>query len=158
MFRLNLGSGRHYWPNALNVDYDDRADLVGSVTKLSLPDDKVDEIYAIHLFEHIHRLEALDALKEWHRILKVGGKLVLELPCLDKICAMIVAGEEKPGLTLFGIFGDVREKSPYMLHRWCYSAKELAALMQEAGFTVEISDPVFHIVQRDMRVTGVKHG
>ena len=156
MLRLNLGSGRHYWPNAVNIDHDERADIVGSVEELNYPDESVDEIYAIHLFEHIPRVKAPEVLKEWRRALKMGGKLVIEVPCLNKIAAMIMEGEEKPTHTLFGIFGDVREESPYMLHRWCYTAKEMSALMIEAGLSVEVSEPVYHFAKRDMRVTGVK--
>lgn len=159
MLRLNLGSGRHPWPNARNRDYDERADEIGPVDKLpEYQDGSVDEIYAIHLFEHIDRMEAHLALTEWFRVLKDGGKLVLELPCLDKIAAMIVAGEDRVQCTLFGIFGDIREKSPYMFHKWCYTAKELCTMMQAAGFSVEVSEPVYHMKQRDMRLTGVKNG
>lgn len=157
--RLNLGSGRHNFPNAVNVDYDERADVVGSVTALSgFADESVDEIYAIHLFEHLPRLEVGEVLAEWRRVLKPGGKLILELPCLDKIAAMIVAGEDRPGFTIFGIFGDVREKSPYMFHKWCYTKKELSSIMQEMGFSTMVSEPVYHMKERDMRITGVKNG
>lgn len=159
MLRLNLGSGRHPWPNARNRDYEEGADEIGPVNQLpEYPDGSVDEIYAIHLFEHLSRLEAPHALREWWRVLKPGGKLVLELPCLDKIAQMIVNGEDRPGLTLFGVFGDVREKSPYMAHKWCYTKKELSSIMQEAGFSVTVSEPFYHVKERDMRITGVKNG
>jgi predicted SAM-dependent methyltransferase len=156
--RINLGSGKHYWPGFTNIDYDERADIVGPVTKLDFPDGSVDEIYAIHLFEHLPRLEVNETLAEWRRVLKVGGKLVLELPCLDKIAQMVVDGEDRVGLTLFGIFGDVREKSPYMAHKWCYTKKEVSSVLQESGFSVTVTEPFYHVQQRDMRIIGVKNG
>jgi hypothetical protein len=88
--------------------------------------------------------------------LKVGGKLFIEVPCLDKIARKIVSGVEDVHLTLFGIFGDVREPSPYMRHQWCYTMKELKTILEECGFDAEISDPTFHIKSRDMRATAVK--
>lgn len=154
--RLHLGNGRHYWPGFINIDGEGRTDIVADVTNLSLPDNYADEIYAIHLFEHIRRLDAPDTLKNWHRILKPGGKLVLELPCLDKMAQMIVDGETNIRLTLLGIFGDPREKSPAMLHQWAYTKKELIALLTECGFRAEYSEPVFHLQPRDMRITGEK--
>lgn len=157
MIRLNLGSGKHPWPNATNIDHDERADIVGPVDNLQMfNDEEVDEIYAIHLFEHLPRLGLSRFLNEWKRVLKPGGRLILEVPCLDKIAQMIVNGEENCAMTLFGIFGDVRLESPYMRHQWCYTAKELTDIIKGAGFHVEVSDPVYHVKRRDMRITGVK--
>lgn len=157
MIRLNLGSGRHNWPNAINVDLDPRADVVTAVGKLgAFKDGEVDEIYAIHLFEHLNRMELAPVLTEWRRVLRVGGKLILELPCLEKIAQMVVDGVEDVRLTMFGIFGDVREPSPYMRHQWCYTTKELSQILSQAGFKVEVSDPVYHVKRRDMRLTGEK--
>ncbi len=157
MIRLNLGSGRHPWPNAINKDYDERADMVGPVTELpEFEDGSVDEIYAIHLFEHLDRMKIDPVLAEWNRVLKVGGKLVIEVPCLDKIAQLILNGVEDCRLTLFGIFGDIREPSPYMLHKWCYTEKELSRIISESGFSVVVSEPIYHIKARDMRITGVK--
>lgn len=154
--RLHLGSGRHYWPSFSNCDSEGRCDKVTDVTKLDYPDNSVDEIYAIHLFEHISRLDAETTLREWRRVLKPGGKLVLELPCLDKMAQMIVDGEENIRLTLLGIFGDPREKSKAMLHQWAYTKKEISDLFYHCGFACEVLEPVFHIAKRDMRIVGRK--
>ncbi len=155
--RLNLGSGKHPWPNAVNVDFDERADIVGPVDSLpDFQDESVDEIYAIHLFEHLDRKEIGKPLAEWKRVLKKGGKLILEMPCMDKIAQMIVNGEDNVKKTLFGIFGDIREPSPYMRHQWCYTMKEIKLVLEEFGFAVEVTEPVFHFKPRDMRAIAVK--
>lgn len=157
LVRLNLGSGRHYFPNAVNVDFDERADIVGPVDSLpAFQDESVNEIYAIHLFEHLNRAELNKPLSEWKRVLKKGGKLVLEMPCMDKIAQMIVNGEDDARKTLFGIFGDIREPSPYMRHQWCYTVKEIKLILEECGFAVEVTEPVFHYKPRDMRITAIK--
>lgn len=154
--RVQLGNGRHYWPGFINCDSEGRCDQIMDVRKLDFPDDSVSEIYAIHLFEHISRLDAESTLLEWKRALKVGGKLVLELPCLDKMAQMIVDGETNIRLTLLGIFGDPREKSKMMLHQWAYTKKELTDLFLHCGFRCEVSEPVYHLPKRDMRITGIK--
>ena len=155
--RINLGSGRHPWPNATNIDLDERADIVSDVTTLPmLEDGSVDEMYAIHLFEHFDRMKLLPILTEWRRVLKQGGKLILEMPCLDKIAQMVVSGERNPKMTIGGIFGDVTDPNPYMRHLWCYSMFEICGILKEAGFDPVISDPTFHVKRRDMRVTAVK--
>ena len=157
LVRINLGSGKHYFPNATNVDLDERADIVHDVRTLPFfEDESVDEIYGIHLFEHFDRMGLGPILTEWRRVLKQGGKLILEMPCLDKIARMIVAGETDSRLTLKGIFGEVGHPNPYMKHQWCYSMKELYDIMKEAGFEPVIGEPTFHVKPRDMRVTAVK--
>jgi ubiquinone/menaquinone biosynthesis C-methylase UbiE len=154
--RLHLGAGVYYWPGFVNVDLVGDQDIVSDVKKLDLEDDSADEIHAIHILEHIHRMEADDVLKEWRRVLKKGGKLVLELPCLTKIAKLIVNGEKNMRLTLLGLYGDPREKKPYMEHKWGWSEEELGASLIEAGFRdIEFLSPVFHLEARDMRVTGV---
>lgn len=159
MLRLNLGSGRHCWPNAYNVDLDPRADIQATVDNLeTFKDGVVDEIYAIHLFEHLPRLDLSHYLDEWKRVLKDGGKLVLEMPCLDKIAQMILEGEENCAFTLFGLYGDIREESPYMRHQWCYTKKEIARILTGSGFDVEVTESVYHVNRRDMRVIAIKKG
>ena len=146
--RLHLGAGDKYWPGWINLDAD--TDL------LNLPYESVDEIHAIHLFEHFWRSESPLYLVHWFEILKEGGKLVLEMPSMDKIAQMIVDGEQEPRMTLLGIFGDERTNNPLMLHHWCYTEAELTFLLTKAGFKVEFMEPVFHYAVRDLRVEAVK--
>jgi len=154
--RLNLGSGRHYWPGFVNIDGEPPCDRTMDVTKLDYPDNSVEMIYAIHLFEHLPRQIAEDVLLEWKRVLVPNGKLVLEMPCMNKIAKMIVEGETDVNLTLMGIFGDWREASPAMLHKWCYTETEILHLFMQAGFVSSVSEPFYHKPKRDMRITGVK--
>jgi len=156
--RINLGSGVHPWPGFVNVDYDGDCDVVSDVTCLPMFGDKsVDEIHAIHLFEHIDRMKVQDAVAQWRRILKDGGRLILEMPCLDKIVSLICEGVVDPRLTLFGIFGDPRYESEYMRHRWCYTYAEIEEVLKHGGFEVSFEEPVYHKKQRDMRVIGVSN-
>ena len=132
------------------------------VRKLELPDDHADTAYAIHILEHFYRWETEDVLKEWKRVLKPGGKLVVELPCLDRILTYFkkCMEEKKPvneQMTMWALYGDPGYNDPAMVHRWCFSAYELKRIMENVGFKdVEISNPQYHHPQRDMRLTGFK--
>jgi predicted SAM-dependent methyltransferase len=155
--RLNVGAGDKYFPGWINVDLHGQQDVNSSVVKLPMESNYADEIHAYHLIEHLHRKDAMEAVIEWFRVLKAGGKLVLEMPCLDKIIDLIKAGEKNQRLTLFGLFGDPRDKKPDMLHKWCYSKGELYDLLNAVGFQdIQIKEPVFHIQARDFRVEAVK--
>ena len=118
-------------------------------------DGSVDEIQAIHLFEHLPRLEVESVLKEWVRVLKIGGKIVLEMPSMDKIAQLIVNGEKNIRLTLLGIFGDL-SNNPLMKHHWCWTNDEIEELFKTCGLEVAFKEPVFHISDRDFRIEATK--
>jgi len=154
--RIHLGSGDKHWPGFVNVDMIG-GDVQSDVRKLVFDNNTADEIHAIHLFEHLHRMDADNALKEWQRVLKPGGKLVLEVPCLDKIAAHIVNGTTDFTKTLFGLYGDVRLNRPEMLHQWCWSKAEIVQVLRVNGYTkIEVMEPYFHHPDRDMRVVAFK--
>ena len=160
--RLHLGCGDKRWPGFVNIDRNDdpimgEPDLKTDIRKMDLPDNHAEEIHAIHLFEHLPRMEADRVLNEWRRVLKPDGKLVIEIPCLDKIAQNIVNGEKNMRLTVLGLFGDPMDKKPDMLHQWCYSKHEIQTMLEGVGFrSVDIAEPKFHMAQRDMRVEAIK--
>ena len=65
-------------------------DYVCNANKLSMFDDNsVDVIYASHVLEHFYYNiddELTNTLKEWHRVLKIGGKLMISVPDLKTLC------------------------------------------------------------------------
>ena len=165
--RLNLGSGYKPLEGFVNVDLLDNwcntpPDVVHDITQpLPFDDESADEVHAYHVFEHFYRYEADAILMDWVRVLKPGGKLVLELPCLDKIVSIfhhcIKTQQELPeNLTLWGLYGDPKYANPAMVHRWCYSMTELRDMMELNGLKVEILPAQTHQPVRDMRLEGVK--
>jgi GT2 family glycosyltransferase len=85
--RLNLGAGGIDIPGTLSLDlHDNRAEIIGDALQLDLDNETVAEIYAIHLFEHLSPYKADDALREWFRVLKPGGRLVMEMPNVEELC------------------------------------------------------------------------
>lgn len=124
--------------------------------RLPFPDHYADEIHAIHVVEHFNRGKVVEILKEWKRVLKPGGKLAIEVPCLNKIAKWLNEPHPDPRdqqrLTLIGLYGDWWEGGA-MLHQWCYSAEEMMAVLQEVGFEkINVLDPIYHQPLRDMRV------
>jgi len=164
--KLNLGCGNRHLAGFINVDMADNwcnkmPDVVCDVRKLELANEYADEIHAYHVFEHFYRYEADDVLDDWIRVLKPGGLLVLELPCLDKILALFdyFKVTQKPvqdNVTLFGLYGDPKYHSPDMCHRWCYSVGELTQMLEGRGLTVTEGEPQTHQPVRDMRLEAIK--
>jgi predicted SAM-dependent methyltransferase len=155
--RLHLAAGDKYWPGWVNVDLHGEQDVNSDIRSLPFESNYADEIQAHHVIEHLHRKDTGPALGEWFRVLKPDGKLVLEMPCLDKIAKLIVDGEKNQRLTLLGLFGDPRDPKPDMLHKWCYSKAELTEVLCGVGFRdIKVMEPVFHLPPRDFRIEAVK--
>lgn len=163
--RLNLGCGERHKEGFVNVDLETNwchrpPDLSADISKrLPFDDRSADEIHAYHVFEHFYRYEADEILTDWVRVLKPGGLLVLELPCLDKILDIFYHCREKgiavpDNFTMWGLYGDPNYFEPAMVHRWCYSQGELSGMMQDRGLTVESTTPQTHQPLRDMRLEG----
>jgi predicted SAM-dependent methyltransferase len=155
--RLNIGSGIHRWPGFVNCDAYGDADVITDCKKLPFETDYADEIHAIHFVEHIPRLEIDNMFVNWHRVLKRGGKLCIEVPCLNKMAQMILDGEKNIRMTLLGIFGDPRDPKPGMMHAWSYTQEELSEILRQAGFeNIQVMEPKFHFPRRDMRIEATK--
>jgi predicted SAM-dependent methyltransferase len=163
LIRLNLGCGRRVLDGWINVDKAVRGakpDVDSDVSKLPFEDDYADEVMAIHLIEHFYVWETPEVLGEWKRVLKPGGRMVLECPDLTKTMAFIAEGRTEPHLTMWPLYGDPSHKDPLMCHKWAYTDKSLAGLMMYAGLVdIERHPAKFHMKDiRDMRLVGYKNG
>jgi len=81
MKRLNAGCGQDILPGYVNMDQLKMkgVDVVGSLDKrLPFKDNTFDEIRCISVLEHVKDVSV--TMKEFYRILKKGGKLVLNIP------------------------------------------------------------------------------
>jgi SAM-dependent methyltransferase len=79
--KLNIGCGMKKLPGWINVDFNERfhPDLVWDITKRSVFEpDTVDEIYCDNVMEHIP--DFISPMREFHRILKPGGRIRIIVP------------------------------------------------------------------------------
>ena len=169
--RLNLGCGDKILEGYVNVDVapsrGGRApDVICDLHDLArFESGSVDEILSVHVVEHFWRWEVIGVLKEWVRVLKPGGTMILECPNLISACEAVLADPERatlPGLegqrSMWVLYGDPSWKDPLMCHRWAYTPQSLGAVMHEAGFTQIRQEPAQYKLRepRDMRVTGIQ--
>jgi SAM-dependent methyltransferase len=165
--RLNLGSGDLSLPGYLNVDQASERgghhpDIISDIRKLDLPACHADEILAIHVLEHFYLWEVDDVLAEWRRVLKPGGRLVIELPDLIKCARNLlkapdIANPDQWKLNMFGLYGDQNWREPIMTHKWGWTRQLLESKLKQCGFTeIRHELPLFHRVSRDARVVSRK--
>lgn len=86
--KLHIGCGKKFLPGYKHIDIMEypHIDYVAAADNLHMiDDDSVEEIYACHVLEHFGRLEYGNVLKEWHRVLKSGGAIIIAVPNFDAI-------------------------------------------------------------------------
>jgi len=92
LIKLNLGCDDKILSDYINVDVAQersgkQPDVICEVRNLNkFSNDNTDEILAVHVIEHFWRWEVVSILKEWVRVLKPNGKLILECPNLKSAC------------------------------------------------------------------------
>jgi len=153
--KLNLGSGSKRVPGFINCDLfpQEGVDEVFSLDEIPYADHSVDEIQSEHALEHLPRPKAEAAIKEWARVLKKGGKLLLKIPDLEDCCRKFL---ENPNLqeswymhTIYGVqdfrgeqmanrFVAFPNKVNYgQIHYTGFTESRLRRLLVESGFTVD---------------------
>jgi SAM-dependent methyltransferase len=90
--------------------------LRGSVMVLPLKSDRFDIIYSIDVLYHRWVTDDVLAMKEYHRVLKPGGLLVLNIPC-------------------FNFLTSTHDEAIYTARR--YREKEIILKLHNAGFVIE---------------------
>jgi predicted SAM-dependent methyltransferase len=106
-------------------------DVVSDVSILPFADQSVDLIYSSHVFEHIHRTKTIDVLKEWHRVLKVGGIIRLAVPDFQQCVSWYLNNGDLDtiqGLVCGG------HKNDNDAHRALFDHKKMKRQLESAGF------------------------
>ena len=170
--KLHLGCGGERWRDFINVDnhphdssvFDSSrtgcvADVFADMRALGLPDDFVDEIFTSHTIDHFVRWEAIDMLRDWHRMLKPGGRVVIEAADFARcILWLLHPRRAKRQAALNQFYGNQWDRLDYETHRYVWGAKELVSVLKEIGFhQVTCTHSTWtHYAGRDMHVEALK--
>lgn len=170
--KLHLGCGGEKLEDFVNIDlypYDYNiedtsrsgcvADVFADIGKLGLPDNYIDEIFSAHTLEHFTRWVAIDMLKDWFRMLKKCGKLIIEMPDFWRcILWLFHIKHKKREVARNQFYGNQWNRLDYETHRYLWSAKEFKKTLIQIGFyDVSVTHKTkTHYKGRDMRVTAYK--
>lgn len=158
--KLHIGCGLKRLEGYINIDVIplEGCDVVMDATSgfHVIPSDIAVEIKMQNVFEHFFRSQQNKALKEYHRMLKKGGRLIIEsLPNFDAIIDAYlkkekgVVGEK---FDLFNVYrlthgepeqGDAINQL-HQLHKDIFTKESTRTLLENAGFRIEsIKDQKF---------------
>jgi len=130
-----------------DIDESARPDIIGSMTDLSaIADDSFDAVYSSHNIEHLYPHEVPVALREFARVLKSDGFLIITCPDLQSVCAQVAedrlteaiydspAGPIAPIDILYGHRASMMRGNLFMAHRCGFTEQVLIATLRANGF------------------------
>lgn len=144
--KLNVGSGKRYEPNYINIDLYEGilADQQMSAINLKFPDNSCEEVKALQLIEHLGFFKSLYALSEFFRVLQLNGNLIIETPDIDKAFRSYLNGNYEQKKEILGwIFGIPHEG---LQHKLCYPSELLVEILRKVGFN-DIKEKRFYNVE-----------
>lgn len=131
-----------------DIDVTCEPDIVGDMrTLVGIEDGSVDAVYSSHNLEHLHYNEVFDALKNFRRVLRDRGQLVIVVPDFRLACAKVAEGQgldtlyvspAGPITALDMIFGfrPYTEHNAYMQHRTGFTTLWLRNVLIDQGFSI----------------------
>ncbi len=131
----------------LDIDAKAQPDILGTMTDMSnVTAGSMDALYSSHNIEHLFVHEVPLALKEFKRVLKPEGFVVITCPDIQTVCEFVVsdrlleplyvspAGPIAPIDILYGHRGMIAQGNTYMAHKCGFTYAVLAQCFLDAGF------------------------
>ena len=139
-----------------DIDETVNPDIIGTLTDMnSVETGSMDAVYSSHNIEHIYPHEVPIALKEFYRVLKDDGIVVLTCPDLQRVCEAVVNDKltetlyKTPGGypispidILYGWRGPLKKGNHYMAHKTGFTYSVLNNELLQAGFKMNYGGQV----------------
>ncbi|MFO1349667.1 MAG: methyltransferase domain-containing protein [Gammaproteobacteria bacterium] len=133
----------------LDVDPAVNPDIVADITAMRpVADESVDAVYSSHNLEHLYAHQVLQALGEFHRVLKPGGMLLVTLPDLQTVATAVSQDRLEDPLyqspvgpitaldVLYGHRPALAQGRHFMAHKTGFTATTLRRKLEAAGFQI----------------------
>jgi len=139
--KLHLGCGKRYLPGFVHIDKDTLSHIDHPDTDIGKLDmfanNSVDLIYTCGSFEYYDRDEAKQVLREWRRVLKVGGKLKISVPDFASVVEVYRKYSNLDGIGILGpLYGKWKiKRDKFIYHRTVYDKKSLVGMLYREGFS-----------------------
>lgn len=157
--KLNIATGPKLLEGWINTDINPKCELYLDATKrFPIPTESIDYIFSEHFIEHIGLSELVSFLDESYRVLKLGGKIRVTTPSIEKLIDLYLDKSEYVDFnTAFNrhetrfikdiknFYGFLPRDMPGSLlfndklrlwgeHVFLHDKKSLASLLKQSGF------------------------
>jgi len=147
----------------LDINPEVKPDIVGDIRDLHMVKDcSFDAVFSSHNLEHLYFHEALVTLREFYRVIKVGGEVLVACPDLQQVAKLIAedklmdpiftppSGPIAPIDMLYGYRSSIAKGNHFMAHKTGFTATSLKNTLERAGFkdirTTSQPEPLMDIV------------
>ncbi|MGI9471592.1 MAG: hypothetical protein ACR2NZ_08690 [Rubripirellula sp.] len=167
--KLNLGCGPMHLDGYINVDGDSRAcaDFYIDFSELgdAFAPGSIREILMVHSLSYLNLWQAKNFFVTAFRLISPGGKLIIELPSIEKCSQHLLASRGDEAAYLEGVRGiyafdlsEITNQIEFTPYSFGWSAWHLEQELRAAGFGEVIeSEPHFHEQPwRDIRLEAIK--
>ena len=152
--KLNLGCGNKRISGYVNVDViqNENVDEVFDMKEIPYKDNSIAAISSEHSLEHLSFEDAEKALREFFRVLKPGGELLLYIPDLELCCQKYLQADNSRSVNympeknwyaacIYGIQKDANGSvAEYQYHLSGYSKTEIKNLLESIGFIIDFCE------------------
>ena len=120
----------------LDINQKTKPDIIGSMLNMeNVKDQSVDAVFSSHNIEHVYPHEVPIALKEFRRVIKDTGFLLITCPDLEPVCSLVAdnkltetaysspAGPITPLDILYGHRPSIANGNHFMAHKCGFTAK-----------------------------------
>lgn len=158
--KLNLGCGRDIREGWVNVDMHAvfGPDIACDVMKLTpIPDGIASYVLAQDVLEHLPRIQTRQALKEWNRVLAMGGEIEVRVPNVMGVVTLMQRADfdsfEGHQRLIHNLFGTQAGEGDF--HFTTFTERTLRAYLADSGFEVVTLTPkhvwLFDVVAKKVR-------
>ena len=150
-YHLKVFNNDNWKEIRFDIDESFNPDIVGTMTDMkSVETASVDALYSSYNIDHIYPHQVPIALREFHRVLKEDGIVVIKCPDIQGVCEAVVqdklleplydspGGPISPIDALYGWRARIEEGKEYMAHKGGFTYSVLNSAFYEAGFKVRI--------------------
>jgi predicted SAM-dependent methyltransferase len=100
---------------------------------LPFEDNSIEEIYSSHALEHVAISKVPETLREWFRVLKPGGKAIIQVPDFNYVAKYWLTGMDRTWAEEM-IFGNQAHEGEF--HKCAFTHELLKGDLEAAGFEV----------------------
>jgi SAM-dependent methyltransferase len=131
----------------LDLDPETKPDIVASLTDMAaVASESLDAVFCSHCLEHLHAHEVPLALREFFRVLKPGGFVLVAVPDLERVAEWVArglmdtvlynspAGPITPRDMIYGFGPSIQGGNLFMCHKTGFTPSSLKAALSAAGF------------------------
>lgn len=129
-----------------DIDASVKPDIVGDMLDMQgVEDASVDAVFSSHNIEHLFAHQVPIALKEFHRVLKPGGHVLITCPDLQAIAALVAAGRlDEPAYmspagwisaldVIYGYGKAIARGNTFMAHKTGFTKGSLTKALTRSG-------------------------